>query len=121
MSKRTRGVVKPAKTTKLPKEIKTMGQTWKVLSIEEFLGEPSMFGQCLEKERQIHVQAGMAPDAELDTLLHEIVHAYQEVNRVILPQDPDDRNEALSVWVSVMMVDLFKNNPELLKLFARKS
>lgn len=98
--------------------VKTMGQTWTVKVYDEFVGDESLQGQCANEKREIHYKSTMAKEAQLDTLLHEIYHAYQEINRIpadLLGRDLEDWLEYLAVWQAACTIDLIRGNPELIK------
>lgn len=95
-----------------------MGQRWTVKEYDEFVGEEGLQGQCVNDKREIHYRSDMAMDAKLDTLLHEIYHAYQEINRIPeekLGRDAEDAMEYLAVWQAACTIDLIRANPELIK------
>ena len=110
-----KGVIKkPGKIS----SIKTLGQTWQVRYCEEFVGDEELQGLCINDRREILIKNDIALDAQLDTLLHEIWHGYQEINRMpigALPEDPEELMEYFAQYHSAMMIDLIRNNPTLIK------
>lgn len=60
---------------KLPKKIKVLGQTWKIIVKSLPKEEADSFGLCVPSERAIYINAEVKPCQLAATLLHEFVHA----------------------------------------------
>ena len=106
------------KPAKLGAHLVTMGQRWKLVPIADFIGDSNLQGQCDKDRREIRFKSGVAEDAMLDTILHEVLHAYHEINRFpeTLPEDPHAIEEYFCQWTSAVMVDFIRNNPAFIML-----
>ena len=107
---------KPAKLIATIARVKTMNQVWRIKFVDEFVEDETLQGLCIRDKREICVKNGGAVDAQLDTLCHEIIHAYQEINRFQLPEDVEEMHELLAQWTSACMIDFIRGNPELVKI-----
>lgn len=106
---------KNKKAVKLDGTIITMGQRWKLVPVADFIGDPDLQGMCDKDRREIQFKSNIATDAMLDCIVHEITHAYQEINR--FPDDlGDNPQEYLAQWTSAIMVDFIRNNPAFVLL-----
>lgn len=96
------------------KKLKLMGQTWNLIVVNDFL-EDDLQGLCTHADRTIRIRK-MARDAMIDTLFHEVNHAYQEMNPISLPDEHEDKLEYLAQWNGVITVDFIKNNKKIIQM-----
>jgi hypothetical protein len=93
----------------IPPTFKLFGQTWtiKTGTDKEIDG---CLGMCYASSNDILIAPYQKYDAVMQTLLHEILHAIEEKMHLEMTERQID-------CLSVGLIDLFRNNPELLVVF----
>ncbi len=88
--------------------IEILGYSINVFSIREFT-DPGQVGMFDPDSHEIYIKEGLQPQAEFDTLFHEITHA---VSSIGMP--PDTRmNENQVTLLSTIWTDTINRNPAL--------
>lgn len=82
----------------------------------EGTGNIELRGQCDYVSQKIDISTCFPEDAIKQTLLHELVHAISNHYKVPLPEDIETMEEVVDS-ISCGLFQVFKDNPELLKLF----
>ena len=98
-----------------PTTVVLFGQRWEVKYVSPVDRDESLMGAADICERIIYLDRTMAPEAMLDTLIHEIAHAYFETSPITL--DPD-LEENLAKFVATVVIDMMRANVEIVNLIA---
>lgn len=106
---------------KLPiKHVYVVRQRWDVVPVASFPDETQV-GECDSETRELKIKASIHKEAILETIVHEAVHAYQEINYMDTAWgNPDRRHEYLAQWTTVLIMDFVRGNPELVKKLLAK-
>lgn len=112
----------------LPFNIRIAGFDYEIIPTEKKLvakkkdvgyegaGNIELRGQCDYIAQKIDISTCFPEDAIKQTLLHELVHAISNHYKVPLPDDTETMEEVVDS-ISCGLFQVFKDNPELLKLF----
>ena len=89
----------------LPKLVRVLGRDIPVVVMEEL---PKAFGEYDYETQIVRIQAGQQPAFEADTLLHELIHAIDDVMQLGM-------RERQVHCVASGLIALFKDNPEVIE------
>ncbi len=67
---------------------------------------------------QIIIRPGMAPDVEAEIVLHEVLHAINDVTGLKMRLDADDEEDAVNS-TAPLLLDVLRRNPELVAYLTR--
>jgi hypothetical protein len=98
----------------LPEFVMLMGQRWDLRKSPTPGKSSENYGYCDPYQRLIEIRTELHPEAELDTLLHEIAHAYQFM--IDLTHIPPEVWETVVQLISVITIDVNRNNPWITQL-----
>ena len=59
----------------LPSSFKIAGLLWKVVLDDHIASEMARYGECRMVQQQLAIAKGLKPDQEMQTFLHEVIHA----------------------------------------------
>lgn len=96
-----------------PTQVVLFGQRWDVKYVSPVDRDESLMGAADICDRIIYLDRTMAPEAMLDTLIHEMAHAYFETSPITL--DPD-LEENLCKFVATVVIDMMRANIEVATL-----
>lgn len=88
---------------------KLFSQEWQIKLGQE-REMPEHLGLCLPDQRKILLHEDQDQDSKKHTLLHELIHAVEQKLSLSLTETQVD-------LMALGLLDLFRNNPELLVVF----
>lgn len=91
----------------LPDHVMIMGQRWAVKLVECIKNDPGILGLCDSENREILLRESLAPDCAVDTLFHEIYHAYSFTTPLRVH---DKHHEYLVQYFAAATVDILRGN-----------
>lgn len=97
------------KTKQTTATFKLFSQEWQIKSGQE-RDMPEHLGLCLPDQRKILLHEDQDKDSKKHTLLHELIHAVEQKLSLNLTETQVD-------LMALGLLDLFRNNPELLVVF----
>ena len=86
----------------LPNVVRVLGRDVPVVIVEEL---PRAFGEYDYETQIVRIRAGQQPAFEADTLLHELIHAIDDVMQL-------EMKERQVHCVAAGLIALFKDNPD---------
>lgn len=90
---------------KRPPSVRIFGRVYPVVYVKDSpLGLTNM-GQCNDAKQVIHVQDGLTPIEESDTVLHEVIHGIDYVTGLGL-------EERQVRGLAAALIGLFQDNPQ---------
>lgn len=106
--------------------LRLLGQRW---SIEYYKPRPSdedELGCCIGPDRKIRVCIDQHHESLVDTLYHEIIHAYLRMlpgftDEPTLPSDPEQAEECIVVACTTAAMDLAANNAWVMELLLKRT
>jgi hypothetical protein len=97
------------KTKQTTATFKLFSQEWQIKLGQE-REMPEHLGLCLPDQRKILLHEDQDKDSKKHTLLHELLHAIEQKLSLNLTETQVD-------LMALGLLDLFRNNPELLVVF----
>lgn len=96
----------------IPDSFTLFGQTWQIRTAEPYeLGDD--LGQCRADQHEIIISADQSAETLIHTVLHELVHCIE----LKLDLDLSERQVDL---IALGLIDLFRNNPNMLSLLEKQ-
>lgn len=92
-----------------PQKLKIIGREYKVEYNEELNG---LYGRCDERNQLISITPNQLPAIEVDTVLHEVVHAVSDMMNLQM-------KERQVYCITTGLIAVMKDNPELLDYLNR--
>jgi ABC-type Co2+ transport system permease subunit len=96
--------------------IKIFGKPFEVKFLEDDF-ESNTLGLCRSVGNSITILEGMTPAEELDTVLHELLHAISHVMSVPFPNQ--EAEEVVVHMIGTGLAGVFLDNPSLLAYIAQ--
>lgn len=93
----------------IPESVRIMGRTYDIVVHEVDPFDASKLGTFDAQRMRINILDGQEPIEEVDTVLHEILHALC----YLLVLDLGDQEEAVVCRLSTGLVAVLQDNPEL--------
>ena len=104
---------------KLPKTVKVLSKTYTVDVVEPTLGVlamegvPSVYGLQRARNCSILINKMMHPDQQRDTLIHELLHAYDFDMKIGLSEKQTHR-------LASCILSMLKDNPKVVEFLTEK-
>lgn len=95
---------------RIPNTYRLFGQTWTIRT-GTALETENCLGMCYAASNEIVIAPHQNYDAVMQTAVHELLHSIEEKMHLEMTERQID-------CLSVGLIDLFRNNPEMLVLFA---
>ena len=93
----------------LPTGVVLFSQEWEIVYVDCIDKGEHLLGACIAKDRLIMIDKDQAKGAMIETLIHEIFHAYAS----ILPSDMDGIVEETFVQLcTTWMIDFTRNHAD---------
>jgi len=96
----------------IPDTFTLFGQQWQIRTADAYeLGDD--LGQCRADQHEIIISANQNAETLIHTILHELVHCIELKLQLEL-------NERQVDLISLGLIDLFRNNPNMLSLLEKQ-
>lgn len=111
-----------------PKQVTLLGQRWQIFYVKNIPGnkgdpkDTNYLGMCYGSDNHvILVKIDQGRESMINTLWHEMLHAYFSMfkgmhDNVEPKKSGDDREEFLVEMISLIVIDVIRNVPEMKEL-----
>lgn len=96
-----------------PTYVRVFGRVYSVVYVKDSSLGLSDMGRCDDAKQLIHVQDGLTPIEEADTVLHEVIHGIDYVMGLGL-------EERQVRGLGAALVGLFQDNPQFAKYLSQE-
>lgn len=98
--------------------IRIFGKPFEIVYKDHVENGSELLGQCLYYENEIQIRTNQKPAEELDTVIHELLHAL--VRTLGLPFQDENHEEMVVSRLGAALAGTFLDNPELIQFIDSK-